>query len=574
MALKELPRFGSAFIFQFMHRNPTKPNQRRVGLLRALTIALALLALTPSTFAASTFSRPKLVVMLVIDQFRADYLMRFESRFKPAMSGDEVGGFRYLLSKGAYYPLGQYDLLQCMTAPGHATILTGAYPYMTGIPINSWYDATAKQRTYCVEDRATQTLGAVPKNAWAGTSPKNLVANTLGDELKLEGYPSKVVSIALKDRAAILMGGHKADLSLWMDQESFAWASSKHYFPDGKLPGWILELNKKLAANKGKEGTWKSDDTGGTGLSIPGPFSHTFKQGEHSFEFPYAVQLTVDAAEAAISEMKLGQNPKGAPDLLAVSFSSHDYMGHDHGPNSREMEELTVAEDRAVSQLLNTLRKKVPGGLKNVLIAFTADHGIPPIPEWLQGQKILAGKLDEKAITQTLNEKLTQTFGKPASESWISWGGELNYYINRDSLTASKKERSQVEEVIRSALLDLPGTFKVVTQTDYQQRRLPPGIFENQFLNSYFPGRSGDAIIIPKPYFINKSDTTAHLSGYTYDRTVPILFVGAGVKPGKYATRAEVVDIAPTLAYLIGILPPNMSHGRVLSEAMSPAANP
>ncbi|MGZ3687882.1 MAG: alkaline phosphatase family protein, partial [Bdellovibrionota bacterium] len=355
--------------------------------------ALAAILLTNLTYAAprpaahaaggAGTPRPKLIFMIVIDQFRADYLTRFEKRFLPPRSqGGDVGGFRYLMTQGAYYPFAQYDLLQSMTCPGHATVLTGAYPYQAGIPANDWFDPETLQRVYCAEDPTQATVGAETTDPHLGTSPKNLIADTVGDELKNAGIPSRVVTVALKDRAAIMMGGHRADLALWMDPGSHHWVSSKFYLPDGKLPGWVVHLNETLDQHKGEAITWDYPGPG-SGLSTEKYFPHKADFGtRESMAMPLGVDLTETAAERAFEAFKLGQG--AGTDLFAVSFSSHDYVGHQFGPNSREMEEMTVAEDFAISQLLNMVREKVPGGLKNTVVILTGDHGIPPIPETAQ----------------------------------------------------------------------------------------------------------------------------------------------------------------------------------------------
>jgi hypothetical protein len=216
--------------------------------MRKLTFLMLVLIFSDVSFAgvlplAQYRKRPKLVLVLVIDQFRADYLTRFESRFLPAEKGGTVGGFQYLMSKGAYFPFGQYDLLQNMTGPGHATILTGAYPYLSGISLNYWFDSTKNEKVYCAQDDGSKTIEVVPPSANVGTSPKNLLGTTVGDELKNAGFPSRVFSVALKDRAAIFMGGHRADAAFWFDSGLYQWASSQFYFPKGKLPDWIKHSN-------------------------------------------------------------------------------------------------------------------------------------------------------------------------------------------------------------------------------------------------------------------------------------------------------------------------------------------
>ncbi|MBC7693221.1 MAG: alkaline phosphatase family protein [Methylotenera sp.] len=526
--------------------------------------------------------KPKLVLFMVIDQFRADYLMRFKNQFKPAKGpGGSVGGFQYLMTEGAYYPYAEYDLLQCMTGPGHATVLSGAYPYQMGIPVNDWFDRPTQQRMYCTEDPGAKTLGVASTRPHVGTSPKNFLGSTVGDELKNSGYPSRVVSLALKDRAAILMGGHRADLAVWLDQEAFQWVSSDYYLPGGKLPDWLGKLNAALSQDKGKSITWSVEGKG-SGLSVTDPlilkdahnqaigagFPHTVKSAsKESLRLPYGLQITEALAEKALEEYGLGSGP--ATDLLAVSFSSHDYLAHAFGPNSREMEEMTLADDQNISKLLNFVNRSVPGGLKNVVIVLTADHGGVNNPDYLAANKMNAGRVDEAAILRTAEAELVKKFGKlEGNEKWIPYVADLNFHFNSRAIQKKELKAAELENVLREILLKTIGIAHVFTATDHQQRKLPPGMHQRQILKTYYPGRSGDVIGMLMPNFITLGDTASHMTGYAYDRTVPLVLAGAPFKAGQYAQKAEVIDIAPTLTYLLGTMPPTLSEGRVLSEAL------
>ena len=534
--------------------------------------------------------KPKLVVVIVIDQFRADYLTRFAPRFLSAKKGHgQVGGFKYLTSTGAYFPFAEYDILQSMTGPGHATILTGSYPYQNGIALNDWYDRDLNRKIYCAEDIQSPlvTSTASPSSAATGMSPRNLIGTTVGDELKNAGYPSRVVSLALKDRAAIMMGGHRADLAMWFDPKAKQWISSRYYLPDGKLPSWITDLNvavKKLppAAAVGIIAA------PGTGLSLKDPMASdnyyikALGGKDHALDSAaQGAELTVQAAEGALAAYRLGQGE--ATDILALSFSSHDYLGHGLGPNSREMEELTVQEDRAISRLLNSIQKSVPGGLKQTLIILTGDHGIPPNPDWLKSQRIDAGFLDEKALTQSLNEHLEKKFGH-VDGGWISFTADLNFFFNSAAIAAKKPDRLALENEARAVLLEAThatrsaatpatasasgGVAHIFTATDVRERKLPAGMHERQILHTFFAGRSGDVIIIPKPFYMSAGATVTHMTGYSYDRLVPLVMAGPHIRAGLYATPAHVVDIAPTLSFLLGTLPHALSEGRVLSETI------
>ena len=544
--------------------------------LRHVLIFITVLGSPKPLFAQVT--RPKLIVTLMIDQFRADYLSRFEKQFlaKVTKKG-ELGGFRYLMEESAYYPMGQYDLLNSVTCAGHATVLTGSYPYQNGIPINHWYSAEKKKTIYCVEDANSPLVGSKGfESTQENASPRNLKATTVGDELKNAGYPSRVVSVSLKDRSAILMGGHEADLALWYNGTTNEWVSSKHYLPSGTLPEWVLQLNREIKLNLGKPLEWKLTATS-SGYSNPETekrFPYSTQIGNpKSLASPYGDQITVIAAERAIKAYHLGQNT--APDLLAVSFSSHDKVGHAFGPNSREMEEMTLSEDRSISHLLNTLKKEVPGGLKNVVIVLSADHGVAASPDWAQAHKLAAGRIDEQVLSQKISDALTQKFGSPSHSdgNWIIAGETFHFYLNTEIIRSKKLDKSQVEAEAKRVILQNPNVAYAFTSSEYQARILPPGIFERQIMKSYIPGQSGDLVLIPRPFVVPGAeegvvDKASHVSGYSYDRTVPILISGPRIKKGIYATRAEVVDIAPTLSFLAGVIAPSLSEGRVLSEAL------
>lgn len=518
---------------------------------------------------------PRLIVVLVFDQFRADYLTRFQSRFLPSIQKDgRLGGFKWLISHGAYFPFAQYDILQSMTGPGHATILSGSFPYQAGVPLNDWYDRTTHSRMYCAGDPATETVGAHPKDPFVGTSPKNLIATTVGDELKNAGFPSKVVSISLKDRAAIFMGGHRADIALWMDRESFHWVSSKFYLPDGKLPQWVNELNMDIDHEKGRELTWSSTGKG-TGFTQEGAEAHVQSQFPHHAKVgdvealvtPYGLELTAKTVSRAVREFKLGRGT--STDLLAISFSTHDYAGHRFGPNSREMEEMTIADDHVVSEVLNDLKKQLPGGLADVAIAMTADHGIAPQADWARERRIDAGRVDLAAVTSRLEEKLNDKFGKPKGAKWLPFSLEFNFTIDPRALSDRKVQAADVEALLKDELSKEPWVAHVFTRSDYLLKHLPPGQFERQIEHTFYDGRSGDVITIPKPYFMQAGDNVAHVTGYSYDRTVPLVLAGRFFKTGVYASSAQIVDLAPTISFLTGTVAPSLSEGRVLSEVLT-----
>ncbi len=518
-----------------------------------ILILLLTFAMTPWAVGSplkKPLQKPKLIVVLVIDQMRADYLSRFESRFqKPNSKGP--GGFKYLMSEGAYFPMAEYDVLQNITCPGHAMILTGAHPNMNGIVLNDWYDKVARKPVYCAADEKDKI------------SPRNLKTSTVGDELKNAGYKSKVIGIALKDRAAVMLGGHRADHALWFDDKSHQWVTSTYYSADNSVPAWVGKENELLLKQVGTEYVWQSTDKP-TGLTEGSeiPFLKKAKIGDSkTLALPYGVDLTMNLATEAVKNLKLGKG--NDPDLLAISLSSHDMLGHAFGPNSREMEELTVSEDRSLAKFFSFLQSQ--SLLKSTLIVLTADHGIAPTNEYAIKAKLDAGKFDYLEIFKKINSHLDKKYGRPKNNQWIASFLALNFYLDRATLAEKKLDLSEVETEIKKVLLEEPGAWYVVTSSEYRKGDLPPGEIGQQLSRQYIVEQSGDLILIPRPFYMESADkATTHVTGFSYDRTVPLAIAGPGIQKGIYPKRAQILDIAPTLSFILGIVPPATSHGQIL----------
>lgn len=513
---------------------------------------LGFFALNSTSFAA--FHRPKLIVLVVIDQFRADYLTRFESQFLPPIQKDgKLGGFRYLMTHGAYFPQAKYDVMNSVTAVGHMTISTGSYPYQSGIVANEWLNQDTQKEIYCTEDPQFPLLGGNVEALSDGRSPRNLIGSTIGDQLKLSYPHSKVLSLSIKDRAAILLGGHTADLALWLNRKAGVWTSSEYYLPTKKLPSWVERLNEKTRAS-------------GKLVEKLGEKSNY----KDSIASPIGNEMTAEAVEAALSAFQLGGG--NDPDLFAVSLSSHDAAGHKYGPNSPEMEEMTISDDRTLSRILNAVQATTPDGLKNTLIVLTGDHGAAPNEEWSKLIRLPYEKIDTRQAQDQLNKLLETQFGKPSTGSWVVAEMGFHFYLNQPEIRSKGLDLGKMEAVGKSFLKTIPGVAHVFTSSEVISGRLPPGKFERQILHSYFPGRSGDLVVIPRPFVtprLGNPKATTHVTGYSYDQTVPILIAGSQVHSGTYASQAEVIDIAPTVTFLAGVIAPSSSEGRVLSEVIN-----
>ncbi len=515
--------------------------------------------------------RPRLMVMIVLDQFRADYLTRYKDRFLPARaSGGEVGGFRYLMENGAYYPLAHHEVLQAMTGPGHAILGTGAYGYRNGIPLNGWYDSKTGEDVYCAagDHPELQPDGGTGGH---GVSPKNLIGATLGDALKNAGLPSKVVAVALKDRASVFLAGRRADAAYWFDAGNFAWTTSTWYRKDAVLPAFLNAHNEAIRKKIGESYVWKSEGEASPITDDGVGFTHEIKIGDkQSLVTPYGATLVSDLAAKALDAYEMGRGEWS--DLLLVSFSGHDYAGHKFGPNSREMEELTLAEDKIVSELLNKIDKTIPGGLAKALVVLTADHGISPAPEYLGKHKVDASLISSDELIKYVNEKIDAEYNEyiapPQNIKWLLGESSFNFYLDRKVIAEVGLQVDEVAEAAAKSLLARKDFLYAFTAADVRQRSLPPGKFEKQILNSYFPGRSGDVVAIPRPFYMSDYAKTTHMTGYNYDTTVPIIFCGPGVKKGVRAEPAQSVDIVSTMAFLAGVVPPSGAEGRVLHEML------
>ncbi|WP_141734110.1 alkaline phosphatase family protein [Oligoflexus tunisiensis] len=558
-----------------------------IRLIPLFLLSLICLALTanPAWAQLARLKKPKLILTLVVDQFRVDQLARFHSRLLPAQGArGEAGGFRYLTERGAYYPFAEFGLLQNMTCPGHATILTGAHAYQHGIPINIWYDAASGKKIYCVEDPASLQVGVADPSQVRGVSPRNLRGSTLGDELKNSGYPTRVVTIALKDRSAILLGGARADLALWFDRDGQHWVSSRYYLPQGELPTWVQELNASLRKNQKDQLHWAKPAGAGSGTSwtsnehvtlsktteaMGRDFPHR-TSGRHAqaVNYPEGTVWTVDAAVKALQSLKLGRGQ--ATDLLAVSFSSHDGLSHSYGPNSRQLEELMLVEDREIARLLQAVQKTV--GLDETVIVLTGDHGGMPSAEWLRAQKMDAGRVDEAGLQQQAEAFLVKTFGAAQDGSWLAYSSNFNFFLNPAVLRQHKLERDAVLQRLKKFFQEeangREAILHVITAEDVRQNTLPPGLLQKLITQTYTAGRSGDVLMILKPHYVMPGSTAEHMSAYSYDRMVPLVIAGPQVKPGVYGQKAEIIDIAPTLAFFAGTTPPSGSEGRVLHEIL------
>jgi len=539
--------------------------------------------------------RPRLVLLIVVDQFRYDYLERFGDLFGP-------NGFKRLLRDGASWTQSNYDHMPTYTAPGHATMMTGAYPAETGIVGNEWLDRASGKRITSVFDDSTKLLGGDPTEPSA--SPKRLLSSTLGDELRLiTNDRSKVIGISVKDRSAILPAGRHANAAYWFSWMSGSMVSSTYYF--NQLPAWVTNFNNARPADKYFGAKWdrllpESEYVKRAGPDSPpweavaassgdtNAFPHTItggaKKPDRTFYTaldysPFSNELLLSFAQQAIVNEQLGQDDD--PDVLTISFSANDYVGHRYGPYSQEAMDMTLRVDQQIAGLLDFVAARV--GLSNTLVAMTADHGVSPIPEQAAALGLGGARINSADVVNAIRAAISARYnphGKspdPTSDYLVKdsttnrdWFLNGNIYFNYDALKRDGVSLDEISQVVAAAALTVPGVARCFTRA--QLLRGATSItdpIERRVVHGFNPARSGDVVIVAEPYkYLGDTITATHGSPYSYDTHVPTIIMGAGVTPGRYLEPASPADIAPTLSALLRITAPSSATGRVLLEAI------
>src|SRR5208282_1552290 len=530
-------------------------------LLRSLSVILLLLGLISGAFASAYNARPKLVVVIVIDQFRGDYLERYRDQF-----GDS--GFRLFLDHGAYFTDCNYDYANTRTAPGHSTLFTGTYTSGHGIFANEWWDPQKKKRVTSVEDDATKLVGVA--SSGPGASPHNLMSDTLGDELKLAtGGKARVFAVSLKDRAAVLPAGFSGDGAYWIDPKTGDWITSTYYRPD--LPEWVRNFNgghpKEGRAEKYWNREWKDKDGKVLGSTAP----RNGKDGTPASFYevvgstPFANDYQMEFAKELVLYEKLSAGP--ATDLLVVSLSANDILGHQVGPDSPQMRSMALELDRSLAEFFDFLGHHI--GMANIWMALSADHGVAPLPEFAKTLRLPAANLDAKALREQINSLLSKKFAKKAD-----YVLDLDYpvaWLDKDAFagTLGAKDESVAEGEVGEAMKQL-GFTAYFAKSHLFCKDIPPTEIGRRYAHSYTPEGGYYVIGIPVPFQVGITKGTDHATPFSYDTHVPLAFYGLAFQPGIYRTHAEPVDLAVTLASLLGINAPAQATGRVLTEALPP----
>ena len=521
------------------------------------------------SFEVSNADKPKLVVGIVVDQMRYDFLYRYSEKYSS-------GGFKRLMNEGFNCRNNHYDYAPTVTAAGHAAIFTGSIPAINGIIGNEWFNQKTGKSVYCVEDSSVRTVGSDSK---AGLmSPKNLLVSTITDQLKIaNNFESKTIGIALKDRGSILPAGHTANAAYWFDSKNGAWITSSFYMND--LPQWVKDFNSMKMPQKYMAEGWKTllpiekytestADNQAYEAKLSGEKTATFphelaaQSGVNLLEVirttPFGNTLTKDFALVAIQNENLGKSPK--TDFLTISFSSPDYVGHAFGPNSIEVEDTYLRLDKDIEEILTSLDNSLGKG--NYLVFLSADHGVADVPGFWQSQKLPAGVVDAAMSSREVKTALKTAFGEG---EFIIAEDNSQLYLNANLMEEKKISYTQIYEIVRKTLLKRDDVADVIDLHNLANSTLPD--YQLSYVkNGFNPRRSGDIMVVLNPsWFAGRKQGTTHGSLYRYDTHVPLLFYGWKIKSGETTLRTNISDISPTVADLLNILEPNGSVGNVIS---------
>jgi len=519
--------------------------------------------------------RPKLVVGIMVDQMRWDYLYRFYERYGNT-------GFKRMLQEGFSCENAYINYVPSVTGIGHSSVYTGSVPAIHGITGNDWIVQATGKNMYCTEDPSFKTVGSDTEDV-GKMSPKNLLVTSMTDELRLAtNFRSKVIAIASKDRGAILPGGHTANAAYWYDGKSGNWVTSTYYM--NQLPAWLTKFNEQKLPEKYLKQDWNtlypietyvqsSKDNVPYEGKFPGTDSPTFPVKTSEMlsrgmglltSTPYGSTVTLELAKAAIDNEALGAD--AITDFLAISVSSPDYIGHQFGPNSVEVEDTYLRLDRDLGNLFNHLDTKVGKG--NYTVFLTADHAVQHNAGFMIDNKINAGVFQSSAILKQLNAQLESEFKvKDIALSFSNYAVSLNNpVIKENKLNENAIKISTIEFLKKQE-----GIAFVIDIANAQNATIPQ-VYKEKILNGYNPERSGVIQIILEPAWY--SGSSARSTGATHgtmnpaDIHIPMVFMGWGIKQGKTNNSYNMTDIAPTITGLLRIQEPNGNIGKAVNEAL------
>ena len=525
-------------------------------------------------FSETPVKKSKLVIGIVIDQMRYDYLTRFADRY-----GKD--GFNRILKNGFSLENAHYNMIPTYTAVGHASIYAGTSPSNHGIISNNWYDKVLKKSIYCVDDANYKTIGN--EGIVGQKSPHRLYTTTVADQLQLaQNMQGKTIGISIKDRAAILPVGHTANAAYWYDAgNKNQWITSSFYMEE--LPDWVKEFNSNNKADAYLNETWETlydvktysqsradnniyeNNLNGQEKPIFPKDLKKLREQNDNFSLiktiPAGNTYTLDFIKAAIKGEQLGKSE--FTDFLAVSFSSTDYVGHRYGIASIETEDTYLRLDKDLGHFFNFLDTEV--GKENYTLFLTADHAAVHVPSYLQSLKIPAHYLNTKKLKKFLSN-ITQKYFN--SKELIENISNYQIFLNQEKIEALGFNKNTVAQRLADEVLSFDKIYKAVTARILQTTNFTEGIM-HALQQGYNPKFSGDVLMIPYPATLNYSRKgTSHGSGYSYDTHVPLIFYGNGIKKGASKKTYKIIDIAPTISNLLKIEAPNGTSGKIIEEVL------
>ena len=527
---------------------------------------------------SQTQQQPKLIVGIVVDQMRPEYLYRFYNQFSD-------NGFRRLLKQGFVCRNTHLNYVPTYTGPGHASIYSGTSPRYHGIVANDWYDRKLKRSVYCVADSLQQTIGSELDKR--GLSPHNLLSTNICDELKIfTNGKANVISLSLKDRAAILPAGHMANGAFWFDEKSGNFVSSTFYMKE--LPNWVINFNAQKKSSYYMQQVWtplRADSTYTYSLADDNNYETILKGKSRPvfpydlkalatanlpyfhllFSTPYGNSLLADFAINTLQNTTLGRNT--CSDFLAISFSSTDYVGHAFGPLSKEINDTYLRLDNDIARVLNALDSTI--GENNYLLFLTADHAMAEVPTYLIDNKIPAGFFQSSSLKVLANSYLSAKLGQ---NKWIEAADNDQFYLNRTLIADKGLNLIEIQNILAEFLRQQPNIAQVYTQNQLDNQEYILDIAARVQRGFYFH-RSGDVAIVLEPGWVSdmKEGTTqgsSHGSAYAYDTNIPLIWFGANVKSGQSFTYHPVVDIAATLAAILHTKYPSACIGNPITELL------
>lgn len=518
--------------------------------------------------------QPKLIVGIVVDQMRYDYLYKYYEQYG-------TGGFKRLLNEGFSCENTHFNYMPTYTAPGHASIYTGTTPSVHGIVGNDWFDRTLNRNRYVTEDESVKGVGT--DRASGMHSPSVLLSSTITDELRLSNaMQSKVVGVCIKDRGSILPAGHIPNACFWFDDATGNWISSSYYPDSTALPKWVAQFNNRKLPLKYLSEPWNTLEAANTYKAsmpdwdkyekrFPGDSTGTFPHKLPALvtsggagavrSTPFGNTITTEFAMTVIEEMELGQD--AYPDFLCLSYSSTDYCGHQFGVHSMEVEDVYRRLDRDLQRLLDFLDERF--GRNNVLVFLTADHGAAETVPHLKDLRMPTGVLNENELVKSINTHLQEIFG--LRMPYVNAVVNQQVYVNEPVLPIAKLDVAQVRQAIVAYLKKQPGVYGAFTR-DELFTLAPEYPFIDLIRRGFHPRRSGDVIYhldpawLPEPFF--GTGGTTHGSPYAYDTHIPLVWYGWKVPKGETFAPVSITDIAPTLAAMLRIMEPNGTTGKVI----------